>query len=90
MSLYEIYDLRSYKIEKNVPVPERDSNTARMRQLVEEMSKGDSIELPIALLNVAKAVTAASADRFAIREVKDKHDAIVAFRLWKVAESNGN
>lgn len=84
MPLYELHDFTKFKIERNVEIPERESNASRMRQLIEDMEYGDSVELPPELINVARAATGHYSDRFVIRDVKDSRGTVVSFRLWKL------
>lgn len=85
MPIYQQYDLKSVKIERNVEVPERDSNTSRMRQLIANMEDGDSVLLPIDLINVARLASGQFTDKFKYKEYKDKHGAVTEFRMWKLS-----
>lgn len=84
MSLYELHDFTNFRIERGVDIPERDSNSSRMRMLLEEMDYDDSVELPIALIHVARLSAAAREERFVVREYKNTHGAVDRFRMWKL------
>lgn len=88
MTIYNIYDFSKFKIERGVELPERESNTSHMRKLIENMEYGDSVLLPIQLINVARAATGHYTDQFRIRELEDKYGAVQEFRLWKLAPSS--
>lgn len=88
MSLYKLHDFSGFKVERNVQIPERDSNSSRMRKLIASMEEGDSIEMPIELLQVAQLTQGQFTDKFKVREYKDKNGAVQTFRIWKLSPTN--
>ena len=84
MTLQKLHDFTKFKVESGIEIPQRESNSSRMRALLEGMDYGDSVKLPADLINVAKLVTAADEDSYAIRDIKDKHGAVTHFRIYKL------